>query len=251
MNIQSWLLSAACLALGALVQSVLGFGMGLVAVPLLVLTGVALPVAIGLLMPNVLVQTAFSNWQYRHQLPWRQAGQVYVLRVLALPLGILALRGIAGAGQDLTRQIVGLGLMGLLLLPRSVPRRLPALQGHAAMITAGTLSGFLAGLLGMGGPPLVLWVLGQPWPPLRQRSFLWLSFMLLAPVQTGLLLWTFGWPMARAMGAGLTLAPLVVPIAALGARWGSSLSKERLRWLTRAFLLLLALRLIIGRWIAW
>ncbi len=46
-------MAVACLVLGSLVQSTLGFGMGLVSIPLLVFSGVPLPTAIGLLLPNL------------------------------------------------------------------------------------------------------------------------------------------------------------------------------------------------------
>jgi uncharacterized membrane protein YfcA len=103
----------------------------------------------------------------------------------------------------------------------------------------------------MGGPPLVLWLLAQEWPAERQRSFLWLSFLLLSPLQIAVMLATFGRPLLDAMGTGLVVAPLVLVVARFGSLWGRRLSKERLRWLMRAFLLVLALRLIVGRWISW
>ena len=79
MDGQDWVLTTICLTLGALIQSVIGFGMGLVVVPLLVFAGIGLPVAIGVLMPNVLVQTLFCSWQHREELAWRDAVQVLLL----------------------------------------------------------------------------------------------------------------------------------------------------------------------------
>ena len=80
-------------------QSVLGFGMGLVTIPLLVFAGISLPVAIGVLMPNVLVQTVVCSWQHREQLAWRDALHVFLFRSLGLPLGIVALKGVTEAGE--------------------------------------------------------------------------------------------------------------------------------------------------------
>ncbi len=225
--------------------------MGLVVVPLLVFAGVGLPVAIGVLMPNVLVQTLFCSWQYRTQLAWRDAVQVLIFRALALPIGILTLKLVSDAGQQWTRQLVGVGLVGMLLLQRLSPRGNGLWRGQSGRIIAGAASGFLAGLLGMGGPPLVLWLLAQEWPAERQRSFLWLSFLLLSPLQIAVMLATFGWPLWNAMGTGLIATPFVLLVARFGSLWGRNLSKERLRWLMRAFLLVLALRLIVGRWISW
>jgi uncharacterized membrane protein YfcA len=200
-------------------------------------------------MPNVVVQTLFCTWQHREQLAWRDAVQVVLYRAMALPAGIFALKLVTEAGQQLTRQVVGIGLVGLLFLQRILPQNSWLWRGQPGKVLAGSASGFLAGALGMGGPPLVLWLLAQEWPAAQQRSFLWLSFLLLMPLQITIMFLTFGRPLAHAMGAGLLVAPLVLVVARYGSRWGGALSKERLRWLMRAFLLVLALRLIIGPWI--
>ncbi len=216
----------------------------------MVLAGVPLPMAIGALLPNVLVQTSFSSWQHRSQLPWHDAVQMLLIRAAGLPLGILTLKTITDAGQELTRQIVGASLVGLLLLQHVSPGWLPSFRSGRWQVAAGVASGFLAGLVGMGGPPLVLWLMGQDWPAARQRSFLWLSFLLLSPLQIVILWLTFGAMVARALAAGVAIVPLVVAVAWLGGLWGNSLSKERLRWLMRGFLLLLGLRLVLGPWIS-
>ena len=73
---------------------------------------------------------------------------------------------------------------------------------------------------------------------------------MLVPLQIGMLWFTFGTVIVRALAAGVAITPLVFAMAWLGGHWGDSLSKERLRWLMRAFLLLLGLRLVVGPWIS-
>lgn len=244
MTPENLILSAACLAFGSLVQSVIGFGMGVVAIPLLVWGGFSLPEAIGMVLPNVLLQTSMNCWQNRRELPWSDVGLMFVLRVASLPIGIFALRFVSDEGEDLTRRILGIGVVTMLVMQRIAARSPVKLTGRAGTLIAGCTSGFFAGLIGMGGPPLVFWVLGRHWMPDRQRSFLWLNFLLIVPLQIVMMWATFGSELATAMLIGITLAPLVLLIAWWGARFGNSLSKERLRTMMQVFLLVIAARLI-------
>ena len=237
-------LTAVCLGFGALVQSILGFGMGMVAIPLLVSTGYTLPQAIGALLPNVLMHTLFSCWQYRHDLPWSDAGVMCFYRYLSLPIGIAVLGVVADQGQAWSRALLGAALL-VALLVQQLP--LPANPGPpSAKLTAlaGVSSGFFAGLIGMGGPPLVLWVMEQDWTTQRQRCFLWLSFLLVTPLQMVVMAWRFGQPWAEATVYGLAVVPLVAAIAWQAGILSANWSKDRLRGAMRLFLLLIAVRLI-------
>lgn len=245
MTPEKLILAAVCLAFGSLVQSVIGFGMGVVAIPLLVWGGFSLPEAIGMVLPNVLLQTTMNCWQNRRHLPWADVGVMFVLRVISIPIGILVLRYLSDSAEHLTRQVLGIGVIGMLIMQRLALRAPIQFSGRMGTLAAGSASGFFAGLIGMGGPPLVIWVLGRHWSPDRQRSFLWLNFLLIVPLQILLMWGAFGSQLATAMLTGVTLSPLVLVIAWWGARLGNSLSKERLRVMMQVFLLIIAARLIL------
>lgn len=235
-----------CLALGALVQSAIGFGMGIVAIPLLVNGGAPLPIAMSLLMPNVLIQTLVSCWRLRRELPWAESGQVVIWRLVSLPLGVFLLKIASSQGQAATRFLLGIGLIGLLLAPgeesiKRVDKRSP---GFGWTCLAGLTSGLLMGLIGMGGPPLMAWVMRQDWPPLRQRAFLWLSFLLALPAQIGWMAWQFGSPWRNGFLVGCCSIPIVVLVTWSIGTWADRWPKRRLRWGMRLFLFVLALRLV-------
>ena len=238
------ILCAVCLAFGSLVQSVIGFGMGVVAIPLLVWGGFSLPEAIGMVLPNVLLQTAMNCWQNRRNLPWADVGVMFALRIVSIPIGVFVLHYLSDSGENLTRQILGFGVVGMLVVQRLATRTEIRLPDQVGVFLAGVTSGFFAGLIGMGGPPLVCWVLGRGWSTDRQRSFLWLNFLFIVPIQILLMYGAFGSRLAVAMLTGTTLSPLVLVVAWWGARLGNSLSKERLRLIMQLFLLLIAVRLI-------
>lgn len=243
-NPEALLIAAICLAFGAIVQSVIGFGMGVVAIPLLVWGGWSLPEAIGIVIPNVLLQTALNCWQNRDHLPWQDVGVLFVFRLVFLPIGIFTLRYISDSGEQLTRQLLGVGLIGMLILQQMTRNRSINLRGPVGTFLAGSSSGFLAGLLGMGGPPLVFWAMGQNWPTERQRAFLWLTFLFIVPLQLIMMGVTFGRQLTDAMVIGFAVSPMVLIIAWWGARIGNSMSKERIRLMMQLFLVVIAVRLI-------
>jgi uncharacterized membrane protein YfcA len=226
------------------VQSTIGFGMGVVAVPLLVYNGFTLPQAIGALIPNVLMQTAFSCWRHRHVLPWSDVVRLSLWRWLSLPVGIGLLRLVDEQGQAFSRAILGVGLLVVLAVQELLPYGSTQRPGRLATVAAGASSGLLAGLIGMGGPSLVLWVMSQDWNAQRQRCFLWLSFLLLMPLQIILMAWQFGRPWLLAAVHGAVAIPLVLAIAWGAGSWGDGWSKHRLRQGMRLFLLVIAARLI-------
>ena len=232
---------AAAVFVGLFVQAAVGFGAGLFSVPLMMWAGLELPVAIAVLLSVVFFQTAWQSWVYREAMPYRAVGAMVVPRLVGTPLGIWLLGTLSIASE--TRLQVLLGLFLLLAvtvqgLVRVEPRE--QIAGYWTPV-AGTLSGFFAGLFGMGGPPLVLWMLAHDWPPERARSFLWGSFFVLGPAQLGLLGWEFGRPVLEGMRMGVLLLPVLFVASWLGERTGRRLSRL---WLRRtAFLLLVALAL--------
>lgn len=238
---------ALSLTVGAIVQSTLGFGMGMVATPLLVWNHVfTLPEAIGALVPNILAQTAFACWRFRKELPWREVREVCLYRCLGLPVGVWALEIVAEQGVQACRAVLGGSLLGALIVQQfSSRQRESQPPGRLGTFVAAFASGFLAGLVGMGGPPLVLWVMRQNWPTSRQRTFLWLSFLLIMPLQIILMTDTFGRPWIEALGLGTLVVPLTVAVAAWTGRWAERWSKQRLRFGMRLFLLVIAARLIV------
>jgi uncharacterized membrane protein YfcA len=218
--------------------------MGVVATPLLVSAGYSLPQALAALLPNVFVHTAFSCWRHRDHLPWRDVAPLCVWRYVSLPLGIVVLHVIADRGQAWSRALMGVGLLGVVALQQFYPSAPVARPGRGLTVLAGVSSGFLAGLIGMGGPPLVLWVMAQHWSVERQRCFLWLSFLLVLPLQLAVMVWRFGRPWALFTGYGWLVVPVVIVIAWSSGLWADGWSRGRLRQAIRVFLLLIAVRLI-------
>ena len=246
MDTTQFLLAGAILAAAVALQGAIGFGAGLFAVPLIVWAGVELPVVLAALSAAVILQVALGCWQYRQHIPWRSTVEMTAWRYLGLPIGIAALMLLAEAGHDRIKQVIGVVLL-VVVVSQYLARVKPRSHMHPIWTPlAGIISGVMAAAFGMGAPPVIVWLMAHDWPAKQSRAFLWSTFLLILPVNVGLLTWAFGWSVLVAFVMGLVYAPLVLLASAAGARLGDRLNRHRLRVIAFAFLAVIALASIVG-----
>lgn len=141
-------LALGCIVLGAAVQSTIGFGASLVAIPLLLLIDPQLvpgPAAVAGLTINLIGMGAGlreADWRGAR---WAVAGLVPGTAVAALALAISSVRTVALLSALAVLAAVAITALGLRL-----PRRRRTLLG------AGFFSGYLSTTAGVGGPPMAL-----------------------------------------------------------------------------------------------
>ncbi len=226
-------------------QGAVGFGAGLVAIPLLLWAGFGLPESIAAVLVVGIVQTAWNCWQYRGHIAWRSTLTIAALRLSMLPAGYWLMTKLDDAGRGLAKQVVGVTLVAIVLvmwLAKIKPRD----KVHWAWVpTASITSGLMAGAIGMGGPPVVLYSMAHDWPAARARAFLWLLFLTWMPCQLALLLAVEGGGVAHVSAWSLLATPLVLVATRLGNRLGDRLNRRRLRVATFALLLVLAVASIV------
>ena len=239
-----WL--ALIMSVTGLVQAAVGFGAGMVATPLMLWVGLSLPEAIGVLCSGVLVQTGYKTWRYRREVPWPEVLTMTWARLIGYGPGFVALYGLAGAGRAVVKPVIG-GFILLALIAQVALRVKPRARVAPGWTwLAGGLGGVFAGAVGMGGPPVVLWVLAHDWPALRARVFLWTTFFLLMPVAMlalGLMYPSTAW---AAMGWGFVLVPAVLAGTGVGLWLGHQIPKRQLRWAMIGLLATLATTSIMG-----
>ncbi len=236
---------AIIIAGGALLQGTVGFGMALFALPLIIWTGVPLQVAMAIMVAASSVQLASGCWRLREHLDWKPALGVCACRLAVLPLGWLTLFYVADLGQSRVKQVVGatlLLLVALRLMVRVQPRE-KVRWWWAAL--AGGSSGYLSGLVGMSGPPIVLWVTAHNWSSQKTRVMVWSCVLPLIPINIAGLAWKFGWPVMYGAAIGLAMAPLTVGANMVGIHLGGRMSGPRLRTMALVVLVLIALASVI------
>ena len=154
-------LLAALLAVtaGAAVQGAIGFGAGLVSIPLLLLIDPAFvpgPVVIVGLVMNLLA----VGVDVRHA-DWRGARGAMVGLVPGTVVATLALSAFTGASMTVASACAVLVAVAVSAAGLRPPAR------RRTMLGAGFFSGYLTGTAGIGGPPLALAYQGAPARTLR------------------------------------------------------------------------------------
>lgn len=135
-------------ALGALVQGAVGYGMALVAAPLLTLVEPALvPVPLILLTSAHAVLLAVRDWRHAD---WTGIGWAMLGRLPGTGLGALA---VVALSERVFTLLVGLGVLGCVVLSLLSWRPRPR---PGALLLAGLVSGAGGTAASIGGPPLAL-----------------------------------------------------------------------------------------------
>jgi uncharacterized membrane protein YfcA len=113
-------------------------------------------------------------------------------------------------------------------------------------LLAGSISGVMAGLVGMGGPVVVLWVMAHDWANQRSRTLMWCVFALMVPWQLTVAYHRFGSPVLTSALLGLAYSPLVIITTMLGTHLGNRLSRNRLRIAAYTILIGVGVASLIG-----
>ena len=232
---------AIILCVGIFVQSAAGFAAGLLIVPALLWFGYTIPAAQCSLLVATIPQNVWGVWSLRQSITFRQVIWPGLGRMVFFPAGVWVLQAMESLPLDTIRQIVGgvvLAVTLAIMLLRPHPQ--PKLNPIWAFI-AFPISGFLQGLVGMGGPAMVFWVQAHDWGTKQTRAFLFAMYLISIAPALAVLYFVFG---NRILQAGLIAAgliPLLMVVTYFGLHFGTKLGRERLRRITLTLLFLMGL----------
>jgi uncharacterized membrane protein YfcA len=192
------------------------------------------------------IQNATGAVQLWSNLDPRELIWPATLRMVGLPLGILALGMTEGLDHGVINQIIGAVLLTLVALLAGLRVRPRDRLHQGWTLLTFVSSGFLMGFASIGGAPMVMYVNSLTWPAAKSRGFLFFCSGALMPLMALLIYLRFGEAALRpAMAALLVLPPVLVGLGA-GLKIGNRLDKERFRRLTYAMLVVIAMAAIIG-----
>lgn len=243
MNIElhQLVLSGATLFAAGLLQSIVGFGFSLFALPALLFIGLSLPESVATCLISGFAQRIFLFPTLRDSVDWRAIRPIMLCGLSAIPVGTLLLRGVANLPPSTVRQIVGTIII-LCLLLQWFGKIQPRESVHKAWgWLAGIASGLLTGFANIGGPPIVLWILAHRFPQEKMRATCLLLFLAFAPFQILILPMVFGKEVLLAFGGALLLVPLVMAGSWIGLRLGRQLADGHMRLAMQALLLVIAI----------
>ncbi|MGV3485246.1 MAG: sulfite exporter TauE/SafE family protein [Planctomycetaceae bacterium] len=232
---------AVVLCVGIFAQAASGFAAGLLIVTTLVWFGYPIPEAQASLIVATIPQNLWGAWKFRDAISVRQVAWPALGRLLALPVGIAALDAMELLSIQTMKQIVA-GIMLAITLAICLLNPRPRHRLHWAWgWLAFPVSGFLQGLVGMGGPAMVLWVQAHDWDTRQIRGFLFMMYLISMLPALAMLYVTFGERIIEPSILAAVLTPLLLVATGLGLRAGTWLGRERLRRVTLAILILVGL----------
>jgi len=209
------------LGIGASLQASVGFGMGMMSVPLLLWVGFTLPECVSMVMGAAAVQMTSGLWLYREHIDLRHSMPIAGFQCATIPLGVLAMGLLADLGKEPVQQAVGVSILAALVfrqVAKPTPRvSVPFWWGGVA----GSLTGFLGGMIAMGGPPMVFYALSHAWPKEKFRAFIWTQFLTASPIILFALWWRFGNIAPAGALLGVAAAPCVIAGSRL-ALWATA-----------------------------
>ena len=249
------ILSSIILSVASAIQGVVGFGLALFSVPLLVLIGVPLLPAIFLVMVVSCVSALLGVRRLRGDLQPKLAVQASLARVLGVFPGYLAALLTAGSSPANMKAAMGFAIgLGVMAQARKLFGRGPNLpegtepNGKLAPY-AFLSSGFLTGWLGMGGPPLVFWLLTGRQDARKTRAFLYSVYVLTIPFQLALMTYHCPSTMWRALPILLLALPASLTTTSYFLKWGDRLEVAKLQKLSLGLLTLLSAKAFLD-WFA-
>jgi uncharacterized protein len=212
----TFIAATAIVAAGAALQGSVGFGLGLFAVPLLLLIAPSLvpgPILASSIVLTLLLTHLHRRSINRRHLVWALSGRVVGIGCAVGLLAVASAHALSLWSGVLVLAAVLLSASGLHVAP--APR---------ALVVAGVLSGILGTVVSTGGPPMALLYQREPGPQLRGT----LAAYFLVGVTLSLiglhLSGHFGWP-------GLRAAAALVP----GILAGYAISQKLARVLDRGY----------------
>jgi uncharacterized protein len=147
-SLTGWVVAFLVLAAGAVIQGTVGFGINLVAAPILVLIDphlVPVPIILVSIVLNLFVGRRDRGERPWHTMRWPIVGQIPASLAGAATVAVASPDGLAVLFGVLVLMGVGLSLIG------RHPRPTPAVG-----FVAGAASGFMGTTTGIGGPPMAL-----------------------------------------------------------------------------------------------
>lgn len=235
------LCSTIAFLLGSVLQSAVGFGAGMLSVPLLVWAGFPLAKAVSMMLGVVTLHAGYNAFLARADIRWRPIVPMTLIRWGSSPIGVWLLVNFLQQSQATAKRAVGAVLLASLLLNAKNTSN-PRTHLHAGwMWLAGMSSGILGASVGMGGPPLILYALSHDWTNERTKSYLWMLFLLGSPMIALILWWRLGDPAMHQFLIGVAHAPVIWLGSTIGLRLSRLNSRETLRRISIAALAIIAL----------
>jgi len=155
------------LFVATLTSSTFGFGLGLIAMPLLALfTDIKFANAlVAIIGVSLSMGVIINNWR---DIQLKNAGKLIISSLIGIPIGLYLLKG---THNDIMKVILALIILLFSFYKLFTPA-LPLLKTDRSSYFFGFLAGIFGGAYYMGGPPVIIYASMRAWPPKIFRATL-------------------------------------------------------------------------------
>jgi uncharacterized membrane protein YfcA len=242
-DLSSPLTWAAAIALGAfagVVRGVTGFGAAMVmAPPVALLLGPSVAVPLVLLLEGFAAAPMLPVLRKRAR--WPVLTPMIIAATVFMPLGTLLLTSL---DPELTRRMIAMVVIGFSLILLTGARWHGQYRTPTG-IALGSLSGTMMGATGIGGPPVILYLLSGPDDPATIRATLTFYVALASALGVGTLALR-GLVSEDVLLLGAAMTPLFMVGVMFGGRIFARLSEQKFRRLTIWLMLLVSAWVLIS-----
>jgi len=239
-DVTTLIVAIAIAGAAGVVRGITGFGGSMVmSPPLALLVGPRLTVPVVLLLESLIA--APMLWHTRRLVNWRLMGAILAAACVTVPLGTLIL---VRMDPPIMRRAIALTVVvfGVILL---VGWRYAGRPRVATSMGLGALSGTMLGATGVGGPPVVLYLLSGPDPVATTRANLTLYVTVVSLFALAALAYHGVLDRAAAV-ASLWLAPAYYIGLLIGTRVFPRLSDTRFRQFTLVLLIGVSIGILLA-----
>lgn len=155
-----------------LIQSMAGFGAGMIAMPLLVQT-IGLPLAAPMFVLTALIAKGIMITRYWSAFSLDAIWRLIIASIVGIPLGITFARRIP---ERMMLILLGLIVVSYALYSLIGPRMVQ-LRDQRWGFGFGLVTGLLAGAYNTGGPPLIIYGTSQSWEPAEFKGNLQVAYL--------------------------------------------------------------------------
>ena len=234
---------ATIITLACFVQAVAGFGLPMVAMPLLVAL-FDIRASVPLMAIIVLELQLFMVARYRMAINVRTVWQISASAILGIPVGVLFLSRIP---EEITVTLLGLALI-LYALYSLLSFHVPALKNPKWAYFFGFLGGMGGGAYNIAAPPMIIYADTQRWEPRRFKGNLQGYFLIITLV--AILTHSLN---GNVTGAVLQRSLIAIPFVLAGAIFGFYLDRfinqTLFRKIVLGLLLILGINLAVTSWL--
>ena len=222
-------------------QSVAGFGLAMIAMPLLIALHVPLFVAAPLVALVNLLARIIQIVHYRRDIHLSDVWPLMLAAALGIPVGVFVLQDFDPTVISRLLGLIVLGYAGMQIFNFYIPAMSHSLWAYGM----GFASGLLGGAYNIGGPPVIIYATGRKWPTIIFKANIQVmafsNAVLIIAAQSAK-----GNVDENVLLIFLISIPLILIGLVLGFLLEPHISQDHFRRIVLGLLVLLGLRLLLG-----